>query len=205
MPLRIQSIHEDSPLNAHDVKVGDHLAHINAWSVRTKADVKVAYKTNDLYLALKRDREPYEIKLVADDLGITVEDENGEVFEVCLRTRTDTEVQTATKGVTPRSSRDNENEHDEMPASIVTLLATTWILFIATLFSSIYLMSNSLMMSVPGSYGQTEEVVNAPILIIICISMVSSIFFLALAHAVAHLNKQAAAIRSELKTIAKRR
>lgn len=201
MPLLITSIRDDSVLKPHGVQVGDYLAHINAWSVRTKSNAKIAYKTDDLDLAFQRDSKAYEIQLVAEDLGITVEDEDGEVFDVSINQLANANSPANSSGPVSTGQRIDAQEGAPVAGAILKVIA--WVFFVLTALGSIMLLSEAAVIETPGRYGTSTSQLNGEIIALVVISLMSSVFFLALSYLLSHMQEQLQLVRRELGSISK--
>ncbi|MCL4410579.1 MAG: hypothetical protein M1356_09800 [Gammaproteobacteria bacterium] len=177
MPLLIKEFNEKSVLRSYDVKKGDYLAKINSWAVRSQDDMRIAYRSDHLRLLIRRDKQSFEVHVEASDLGILVEDENGEVFEVKRSEATGDKHNTASVDITSNS--------------LSILKVSAWVLFFINLIASIYLMSTSLLTEIPGTFGSATKELNVFVLAIITVSIISSIFIVALAYALSHLSNHA--------------
>lgn len=203
MPLRITSVHDDSALKTHGVQAGDYLAHINAWAVHTKSNAKVAYKTGNLDLVFRRNGQPYEVQLVAEDLGVTVEDESGEVFELSRAELGSTNPPEDSDD--PRVVKSHEPaERSRTPVSASILKIIAWIFFVLTLLGSILVTMDLILAEDPNTYGAPPGQLNWQVIGMVIISLMSSGFFLALAYLLSHIQGQLLFVRGELREIDKK-
>lgn len=195
MALVIQEVHEDSVLSGSNVQPGDLLTHINSWAVRTQSNMRTAYKSSDLHLKFQRNGETYEIKVVAEDLGITVTDEDGLTFELSI-------LESARKGDAPKIERARAvsqtfQKAPETVISSVVIKGIAWALFIVTLLSSMILLANYAVIEVPGRF-ETVRHVNGQLIGLVVVSLMSSGFFLALSYLLSHMQEQMMLVRSDL-------
>lgn len=191
MSLRIEVINDDSILSAHDVQVGDELAHINAWAVRTKSDARIAYKTSNLDLVFLRKGKTYTVQLVADDLGITVKDENNEIFKMSINELGNVLIQESVEAKPHQKQSTTSN-------SVTFLKVIAWILFIFTAIGSVVLLNKFAVVEVPGRYGVATHQFNAEIIAIVVVSLMSSGFLLALSYSLAYVHQQLRAVRKDI-------
>jgi hypothetical protein len=202
MPLRIKAVHDDSALKPHGVQAGDYLAHINAWTVHTKSNARVAYKTDDVELVLRRNGQPYEVQLTAEDLGITVQDESGEVFELSRSELGSAHSHDEHDPLVEKRHESAQRTRAPVSASILKIIA--WIFFVLTLLGSIIVITDLVLAEDPSSYGAPPGQLNWQVIGMVVISLMSSSFFLALAYLLSHIQGQLLFVRGELKEIDKK-
>ncbi|MGX5913762.1 hypothetical protein ACR0ST_03425 [Aliidiomarina sp. Khilg15.8] len=202
MPLRITAIREDSVLKPHGVQEGDYLAHINAWAVHTKSNAKVAYKTGNLDLVFRRNGQPYEVQLVAEDLGVSVEDESGEVFDLSMNALESARSPHHSSEPVVQNHEFAQRSRAPVSASILKIIA--WIFFVLTVLGSIILISDLVLAETPDQFGTAPGQLHWRIIGLIVISLMSSAFFLALSYLLSHIQGQLLFIRSELKEMDKK-
>lgn len=202
MPLRITEIREDSALKDHGAQKGDYIAHINSWAVHTKSNAKVAYKTANLDLVLRRNGQPYEVQLVAKDLGVAVEDESGEVFDLSMQELGSKETATASDAQVLQNREPVQRARTPVSAPILKIIA--WVFFVLTVLGSIIVITDVVLTGVPGEQGTPPGQLSWQFIGLIVISLMSSGFFLALAYLLSHIQGQLLFIRGELKEVDKR-